>query len=253
MGSPDRAVAYLSAAMPVNMGDWWFDVATSDHFWIRRRFEVMKRLADSAVKNAKRMAEIGCGNGLLQRDIEDCYGIPVAGFELNEIALQKNVSRISPLYCYNIHQRNPEFRGHFDLLLLFDVLEHIEDEDAFLQSAKFHLAEAGTLLINVPAHQFFFSDYDRAAGHIRRYSIGQLTTVAERNGFKARAFTYWGLPLVPLLLLRKTMSMQRSDGRAGLDTRGSTMNALLGLLAQVEPLPQRFLGTSVMTVLENQS
>jgi SAM-dependent methyltransferase len=253
MGSPDRAVAYLSAAMPVNMGDWWFDVATSDHFWIRRRFEVMKRLADSAVKNAKRMAEIGCGNGLLQRDIEDCYGIPVAGFELNEIALQKNVSRVSPLYCYNIHQRNPEFRGHFDLLLLFDVLEHIEDEDAFLQSAKFHLAEAGTLLINVPAHQFFFSDYDRAAGHIRRYSIGQLTTVAERNGFKARAFTYWGLPLVPLLLLRKTMSMQRSDGRAGLDTRGSTMNALLGLLAQVEPLPQRFLGTSVMTVLENQS
>ena len=109
------------------------------------------------------------------------------------------------------------------------------------------------LLINVPAHQFFFSDYDRAAGHIRRYSIGQLTTVAERNGFKARAFTYWGLPLVPLLLLRKTMSMQRSNGRAGLDTRGSTMNALLGLLAQVEPLPQRFLGTSVMTVLENQS
>jgi SAM-dependent methyltransferase len=253
MGSPDRAVAYLSAAMPVNMGDWWFDVATSDHFWIRRRFEVMKRLADSAVKNAKRMAEIGCGNGLLQRDIEDCYGIPVAGFELNEIALQKNVSRVSPLYCYNIHQRNPEFRGHFDLLLLFDVLEHIEDEDAFLQSAKFHLAEAGTLLINVPAHQFFFSDYDRAAGHIRRYSIEQLVKVAEQNGFKARTFTYWGLPLVPLLLLRKTMSMQRSDGRAGLDTRGSTMNALLGLLAQVEPLPQRFLGTSVMTVLENQS
>ncbi len=253
MGSSDRAVAYLSAAMPVNMGDWWFDVATSDHFWIRRRFEVMQRLADSPVKNAKRMAEIGCGNGLLQRDIEDCYGIPVAGFELNEIALQKNVSRISPLYCYNIHQRNPEFRGHFDLLLLFDVLEHIEDEDAFLQSVKFHLAEAGTLLINVPAHQFFFSDYDRAAGHIRRYSIHQLAKVAERNGFKARAFTYWGLPLVPLLLLRKTMSMQRSNGKSGFDARGSAMNALLGLLARAEPLPQRFLGTSVMTVLESQS
>jgi len=115
MGSQDRAVAYLSAAMPVNMGDWWFDVATSDHFWIRRRFEVMRRLADPAVRTAKRAAEIGCGNGLLQKDIEDCYGIPVAGFELNEIALQKSVSRMSPLYCYNIHQRNAEFRGHFDL------------------------------------------------------------------------------------------------------------------------------------------
>ena len=92
MGSQDRAVAYLSASTPVNMGDWWFDIATSNHFWIRRRFEVMMRLADSAIRNSKRAAEIGCGNGLLQRDIEDYYGIPVAGFELNEVALQKNVS-----------------------------------------------------------------------------------------------------------------------------------------------------------------
>ena len=189
---------------------------------------------------------------MLQRDIEDHYGIPVAGFELNEIALQKNVSRMSPLYCYNIHQRNPEFRCHFDLLLLFDVLEHIEDESEFLQSVKFHLAESGTLLINVPAHQFFFSDYDRAAGHIRRYSIDQLMKIAERNGFKARAFTYWGLPLVPLLLLRKAMSMQRSNGKAGFDARGRAMNTLLGLLARAEPMPQHFLGTSVMAVLENQ-
>jgi SAM-dependent methyltransferase len=253
MGSQDRAVAYLSASTPVSMGDWWFDIATSDHFWIRRRFEVMRRLADSVVRNSKRAAEIGCGNGLLQKDIEDCYGMPVAGFDLNEVALQKNVSRLSPLYCYDIHHRNPEFRAHFDLLLLFDVLEHIEDESGFLQSVNFHLADSGTLLINVPAHQFFFSDYDRAAGHIRRYSVSQLAKVAEQNGLKARAFTYWGLPLVPLLLARKAMSMQRSNGKAGFDSRGHTMNTLLSFLAQWELLPQRFLGTSVMAVMEKQA
>lgn len=252
MGSQYRAVAYLSASTPVSMGDWWFDIATSDHFWIRRRFEVMRRLADSVVRNSRRVAEIGCGNGLLQRGIEDHYGIAVAGFELNEVALQKNVSRLSPLYCYNIHQRNPEFRARFDLLLLFDVLEHIEDESGFLQSVKFHLAESGTLLINVPAHQFFYSDYDRAAGHIRRYSVSQLAKVAEQNGFKTRAVTYWGLPLVPLLLVRKAMTMHGSNGKAGFDARGHTMNQILSLLARCEPLPQRLLGTSVMAVLENQ-
>ena len=228
----EHRITYLSPAMPVNMGNWWFDIATSDHFWIRRRFEVMRRLAESVVRNSRRAAEIGCGNGLLQKDIEDYYGIPVVGFELNEVALQKNVSRRSPLYCYNIHQRNPEFRAHFDLLLLFDVLEHIEDESGFLQSVKFHLAESGTLLINVPAQQFFYSDYDRAAGHIRRYSVSQLAKVAEQNGLKARAFTYWGLPLVPLLLVRKAMSMQRSNGKAGFDARGHTMNTLLSFLAR---------------------
>ena len=252
MGSQHRAVAYLSASVPVNMGDWWFDIATSTHFWIRRRFEVMRRLADSVLRNSRRAAEIGCGNGLLQRDIEDYYGIPVAGFELNETALQKNVSRRSPLYCYNIHQRNPEFRAHFDLLLLCDVLEHIDDESEFLQSVKFHLARSGTLLMNVPAHEFFFSDYDRAAGHIRRYSANQLTNVAERNGMKVRALTYWGLPLVPLLLLRKAISMQRSNGKSGFDARGNTLNHLLSVVARCEPLPQKFLGTSIMAVLENK-
>ncbi|MGB8579510.1 MAG: methyltransferase domain-containing protein [Candidatus Sulfotelmatobacter sp.] len=253
MGSPHGAIAYLSASVPVNMGDWWFDVATTDHFWIRRRFEVMRKLADSVLLSSRRVAEIGCGNGLLQRDIEDHYGISVAGFELNEIALQKNVSRRSPLYCYNIHQRNREFRAHFDLLLLFDVLEHIDDESEFLRSVKFHLAEAGTLLVNVPAHQFFFSDYDRAAGHVRRYSVNQLTTIAERSGLKIRAYTYWGLPLVPLLLLRRAISMQRSNGKVGMDARGNTMNRLLSFAARCEPLPQRIMGTSIMAVLENQN
>ena len=245
-----RAIEYLCEPMPVNMGDWWFDIATEDHFWIRRRFEVMQRLADSAIRNAARCAEIGCGNGLLQKALEDCYGISVAGFELNEVALQKNVSRGSPLYCYNIHQRNAEFRNHFDVLFIFDVLEHIEDESGFLQSVKFHLADSGSLVINVPAHDFFFSDYDRAAGHLRRYSSSQLRKAAAQNGFKMRAFSYWGLPLVPLLLLRKMVSLRPENGKAGFDPGSRIMNSLLSAVARCEPIPQRLLGTSVMAVLE---
>lgn len=244
-----RSIEYLSEPKPVNMGDWWFDVATEDHFWIRRRFEVLARIADSAIRNAQRCAEIGCGNGLLQRALEDHYGISVAGFELNEIALQKNVSRGSPLYCYDIDQRKIEFRAHFDILFMFDVLEHIRDESGFLQSARFHLADSGILLVNVPAHQFFYSDYDRLAGHIRRYSARRLADIAEQNGFRVRASTYWGSPLAPLLLLRKAISMQ-SNGKSGFDPRSRTLNGLLSLLARCEPLPHGLFGTSVMTVLE---
>lgn len=253
MNSEHRPITYLSPPTPVSMGDWWFDIATGDHFWIRRRFDVMRRLADSVLRNSRSAAEIGCGNGLLQREVEDYYGISVAGFDLNELALQKNVSRLSPLYCYDIHQRDPKFGARFDLLLLFDVLEHIEAENDFLQSAKFHLTNSGALLVNVPAHQFFHSDYDRAAGHIRRYSMNRLRKVMEENGFKICAITYWGLPLVPLLLARKGISMRRTDGKAGFDTRGSTINSILSSLAQCEPLPQKFLGTSLMAVLKKES
>jgi SAM-dependent methyltransferase len=248
-----RSITYLTPATPVSMGDWWFDIATTEHFWIQRRFTVMKRLADSVLRKSKSVAEIGCGNGLLQKEVEDHYGISVTGFDLNELALKKNVSRLSEVYCYDIHQRSPEFHAYFDLIFLFDVLEHIDAESDFLQSVKFHLADSGTLIINVPAHQFLYSDYDRAAGHVRRYSLKQLSKVAKENDFEMNAITYWGLPLVPLLLARKAMSMQRTNGKAGFDTRGKTMNGLLAALARCEFLPQKFLGTSLMAVLKKRS
>jgi hypothetical protein len=80
-----------------------------------------------------------------------------------------------------------------------------------------------------------------------------LVKVAEENGFKVRSISYWGLPLVPLLLARKTVRMSRADGRAGFDVKGRTINNILSSLARCEPLPQKFVGTSVMAVLENHS
>jgi SAM-dependent methyltransferase len=250
MDVPARDITYLSPSASVNMGDWWFDIATIDHFWIRRRFEVTKRLADSLIRGSREIAEIGCGNGLLQKKLEDHYQRSVVGFDLNEIALRKNISSISPLYCYDIFEKRPEFRARFDLVILFDVLEHIEDESRFLQCVKYYLAESGTLLVNVPAIQWLFSDYDRAAGHVRRYSLDQLTRVAQQNGYEVQNATYWGLPLFPLLLVRKTLSLKASNGSAGFDPGSSLMNDLLAGLSRLERIPQRFLGTSVLAVLK---
>ena len=253
MSSQEHVILYLSPSMQVNMGDWWFEIATNDHFWIQRRFEVLRKLADALVRTSVSVAEIGCGNGLLQRELEDSYGKSVVGFELNELALKRNVSRQSPLYCYDIHQRSEDFRAAFDLIFLFDVLEHIDDQSAFLQSVKFHMARSGSLLVNVPAHQWLYSDYDRAAGHVRRYSVRQLARVAEKNGLKMRSCTYWGLPLLPLLLIRKAIHLDRADGRAGFDSRGWLINSGLSFLSRIELLPQSVMGTSVMAVFENQA
>jgi hypothetical protein len=234
----------------------YYDIASPDHFWARRRFNVLKRMADPIVRKARYAAEIGCGHGVVQRNLEDHYGLEVAGFELIEGALRKSFSRKSPLYCYNIHDRHSDFRAYFDLIVMFDVLEHIEDESAFLQSVKYHLSFSGTLLVNVPAHQYLFSAYDRAAGHYRRYSINGLVKVVERDGFKVRAATYWGMPLLPLLLARKAISaMQGTEGKAyssGFDPGPRLVNSALSMLARCEFLPQKLVGTSVMAVLKNQ-
>jgi SAM-dependent methyltransferase len=256
MASQESRIIYASPPTSVSMSDCWYDIASLDHFWIRRRFNVLRALADDVIRQADHIAEIGCGNGLLQRSMEDHYGVPVTGFDLNDLALRKNISRQSVLYCYDVHQRSPEFRARFDLVFLFDVLEHIAAEDAFLDSLRYLLTPAGSLLINVPAHPYLYSGYDRAAGHVRRYSLTSLTEVVQRNDFTLRSATYWGLPLLPLLMARKALLLfQREEQniiRLGFDSRGNISNRALSLLSRCEILPQRFLGTSLMAIIENR-
>jgi SAM-dependent methyltransferase len=246
-------ITYLSQPAPVSMGDRWFEIANIDHFWIRRRFEVFQHLAGSLIPGAREIAEFGCGHGLLQRQIENAYGRDVSGFDLNDAALKQNLSQHSPVSCYNISHRNPALRARFELIFLFDVLEHVEDEDAFLQAAVFHLASDGSLLINVPAGQWVYSAYDRAAGHLRRYSIRALRAVAVRNSLEITDWCYWGMPLMPLLIARKLWLAGRRDAASiitsGFDSRGDSMNQLLTWISRCEPAAQQLFGTSLMAVL----
>jgi 2-polyprenyl-3-methyl-5-hydroxy-6-metoxy-1,4-benzoquinol methylase len=255
--SQSRQIEYLSPPAPVSMADRWFEIASIDHFWVRRRFEVLRRLDGGVVTAAGQIAEIGCGHGLLQRQVEDQYGKEVTGFDLNEYALKRNLSKTSRVCCYDIRQQLPALHQSFDLIFLFDVLEHLSEETEFLNAVLYHLAPQGKLIINVPAGQWAFSAYDRAAGHIRRYSIEQLREVARRSNLQIQSWTYWGLPLVPTLAIRKLwLNGQHDQSKvisSGFDSRSPAINHMLSLLSRCEPLPQKRLGTSLMAILQQSA
>ena len=171
------------------MNDRWYEIANLDHPWIASRFDVLRRLAGNLIPLAAAIAEIGCGHGLLQRQVEDFYGVEVAGFDLNDAALNQTVSRRSAVCCYDVLERKPKYEGRFDLILLADVLEHVADEDKFLRAVQFHLAPGGSVLVNVPALQSLYSGYDQAVGHLRRYCIDSLTKAAHRSGMRIERHT----------------------------------------------------------------
>ncbi len=58
----------------------------------------------------------------------------------------------------------------FDTILYIDVLEHIEHDAQELTKAAFHLNQGGKLVILSPAHNVFYSEFDSAIGHFRRYN-----------------------------------------------------------------------------------
>ena len=250
-GSSAARIVYLSRPDRVSMGDAWFEIANPAHFWFQRRFEVLTALAAPRIAAAKQLAEFGAGNGVLQKQIETRFARSTDGYDLNELPLRQNISA-SPLFCYDIHQRNPELAARYDMLFLFDVLEHIDDEDSFLASVLYHIKPGGYLCINVPALQSLYSRYDKAVGHVRRYDLPQLRQVGLRNGLALEAATYWGLPLMPLLWIRRFWIRNTSEDQIiaqGMDSRTGALNSLLHLWSRLEWLPQQATGTSLMMLL----
>jgi hypothetical protein len=77
----------------------------------------------------------------------------------------------------------------------------------------------------------------------------------ERNGMAITGWTYWGMPLTPLLVLRKYWLRKHAKEdiiASGMDSRGSVMNRLLLGLSRLEPIPQHFMGTSLMAIVERR-
>jgi hypothetical protein len=71
----------------------------------------------------------------------------------------------------------------FHAVTLLDVLEHTEDDAAFLANVvNDHLLPSGVALVSVPAWQSLFSRHDTALRHYRRYSPRQLSTLVEGAG-----------------------------------------------------------------------
>jgi 2-polyprenyl-3-methyl-5-hydroxy-6-metoxy-1,4-benzoquinol methylase len=249
--SLDR-IDIVSAAQKINMPEDWFDIATVDNFWMKRRFDVARSFLDSARLSGKRIVEVGCGHGLLQRQIEDWYQVPVDGIDLNLAALQKNVSRQGKLFFYNVFERRPEFEKLYDVVILFDVLEHIEDQDSFLECLKFMMKPNAMLAISVPALRQLFSKYDLCAGHIRRYSLQALEKILRSHHFTIKQSTYWGLWFTPLLWTRKYFLhfVKKADViRTGCTAPNRFLDEIFYRVSRLEPLPQRMLGTSAMALV----
>jgi len=86
----------------------------------------------------------------------------------------------------------------FDLICLFDVLEHIEDDIAALAGLKGLLAEGGQVLVTVPAYQWLWSAHDHFLHHKRRYTSRELISKLDETGFSAGRISYFNTFLFPV-------------------------------------------------------
>lgn len=172
-------------------------------FWFRHRNHCILE-AINRFPNRGPVLDIGSGNGyqagyLQKKGIEMiCLEpTPVGAFH----AKQRGVTTV-----INSTFSDCEFNdGSVENFSMFDVLEHIENDRAFLNSLYQALTPDGKLYLTVPAYQFLWSNHDEHVGHFRRYSMSNLRKLLRSEGFEILYDTYFFSYLPPLTLLIRTL------------------------------------------------
>ena len=150
------------------------------HPWEKARYSffanVLSRHAQSG--QAYRVLDVGSGDGWFARNLlRASPAMDVTCWDVNYPEGSREAD--------GIHYRREKPTSRFDLLLMLDVLEHVEDDRAFLADLiATNLAKGATVLFSVPAWQSMFSEHDRALRHFRRYSPAQATNVLEGAGLR---------------------------------------------------------------------
>jgi SAM-dependent methyltransferase len=76
----------------------------------------------------------------------------------------------------------------FDLVGLFEVLEHVADDEGLLREIARITRPGGRLVLTVPLGMKHYCSYDRYMGHVRRFEPDELRSKIERAGYALERF-----------------------------------------------------------------
>jgi SAM-dependent methyltransferase len=229
----------------------------SRHWWFLGRRAILSRMMGRLdLPNSCRILEIGCGTG---------GNLPMLGRfgEVSAVEMDENAREIAFRKTNNIYDirtgRCPDeipFRGQrFDLICMFDVLEHIDEDTETLIAARQMLAKNGRVLITVPAYQWLWSSHDEFLHHKRRYSATALRQKVIAAGLRPVKLSYFNTILFPLAaVMRLKDRLQGNASAAGSRVPPASINTLFSSVFAAERfLLGRFdlpFGVSLLCVLE---
>jgi hypothetical protein len=173
--------------------------------WLR--YDVVARLL-ARLPEVRSILEIGAGRGALGARLAGTYDY--LGLEPDE-ASRAVAARHARVVGGTTADLDPEAR--FDLVCAFEVLEHLDDDEAALRDWA---ARADLLLISVPAWRRLWGAADRAAGHVRRYDPDDLRSLLGRAGLDPVELILYGFPIgYPLKAARDAVARRRPPEGTG--------------------------------------
>jgi SAM-dependent methyltransferase len=203
------------------------------HWWFRGRLAVITAALERALpQRPVRLLELGCGTGNV---------LGALGRFGEAVGMETHPDLVAAARAAGLDVREGRLPGDLvvppgwaEVVLLLDVLEHLDDEAAALETGRRALAEGGLLVATVPAYQWLWSGHDVALGHRRRYTASRLRGVVERAGFRVLRVSYFSTLLFPALALLRAWKRLAGDTSHDLRRPAPALNRWLERIFALE-------------------
>lgn len=208
------------------------------NFWFRARNTILSWAFKKHTKSKGKILEIGCGNGFVLDGLRTTMTeAELNGSEIFLNGLKHAAKRLPGVKLMQMDARNIPFVDHFDAIGAFDVLEHIQEDEAVLAQIHNALLPGGHLILSVPQHMWLWSKMDDYACHFRRYTAAELTTKFEKAGFKIERSTSFVFFLLPAMLasrmFKKNIDLKNLDASSEL-RMNPVLNAVFYQIMKLE-------------------
>ncbi|WP_168217896.1 class I SAM-dependent methyltransferase [Occultella kanbiaonis] len=230
------------------------------------RWDVVSRLLRDL--KPRTVLEIGCGLGAFGARIAPLTTYVAVEPDATSYASANGV--ISPRggTVINGTDQSAPAGQTYDLVCAFEVLEHIDEDEAALRTWVEHVKPGGRIMLSVPAFQDRFGPMDTMSGHFRRYSPEEMSALLTKVGMVRPQVTVYAWPLgYALEAVRNRMDSKKLAGEykdasvedltAASGRTNQPRKRLIGLAIQTATAPFRWLqrlrpttGTGLVVVAE---
>lgn len=214
------------------------DQSDHRHPWELARSRVVLDLIQKNIDKKAEILDIGCGDSwlieTLSKDLQNAKFTAVDTAFNNQLLEQYRGKLDQTIFSFSATlEEGLNNKGVIDLVLLLDVIEHIEDDIHFLKdlvSKKESITRDTRILITVPAFQSLYCAHDDFLGHYRRYSNKSLINHLNEAGLEVEKHGYFFSSLV---LPRFLIKILESSGLKSKKVKGignhkaGTMDAII--------------------------
>lgn len=230
------------------------------HWWFRARRKIIlsvlkKLLGDKKVATA---LDVGCGTGGTMKDVCE-FAETVEGLEYSPEAIALARQNFPALQISEGAFPEAAPTKQYDLVTLFDVLEHVKDDSAAAVAIGRLLLPGGMALITVPATPSLWSEHDVQLHHQRRYTNKGLRALFEtQKDLEILNLSYYNsLLFVPIYLFRQLKNLIKAkDGQGDNFLPAAPVNTLLEAIFSFERhwLPKSVMpfGVSLMCIVKKK-